>query len=161
MSRSSESSSQSSRISSNSNAGYGQRESFDSSELGSISPLKVLRKRSRSSKSSIDSAKNKEIIANFNNNSDDTLKTGEFHSYSDNYKPDCITCRKLKEQENIQNAQISEEDGIHEYNPDNSRSSNSRQKKKKRKKASSRSGGTKRTKKRRRNSKRKSKRRNT
>ena len=169
MSRSSRSSSQSSRTSSNGISSddigyYAQNNSLKSSDIGSISPLKspLLRKGNRSSESSIDSEKNKEIIKKYKRPRDDTPIAGVLHSYSGNYKQDCITCRKLEEQENIQDAQISEDDDFHEYNPDNSRSSN-RQKNKKRKKASrssSRSGGTKRTK-RRRNSKRKSKRRNT
>ena len=160
MSISSELSSQSSRISSNSNADHGQPESFDSSEeLGSISHLKVvLGKRNRNRSSSIDSKENKRIIANFNNTSDDTLKAGDYHEYDEIYINKCITCNQLYNKYKNQDAQIND---FHEYNPDNSRSSNSRQKKKKRtSRSSSSSGGTKRTK-RRRKSKRKSKRRNT
>lgn len=158
MSISSELSSQSSRISSNSNADHGQPESFDSSELGSISPLKVVVLGKRNRSSSIDSKENKRIIANFNNNSDDTLKAGDYHEYDEIYINKCITCNQLYNKYKNQDAQIND---FHEYNPDNSRSSNSRQKKKKRtSRSSSSSGGTKRTK-RRRKSKRKSKRRNT
>ena len=167
MSRSSKSSSQSSRTSSNGISSddignHAQNDSLKSSDFGSISPLKRKRNRSsRSSKSSIDSAKNKRIIANFNNNPDDTLEAGDYHEYNEIYINKCITCQKLYNQYNNENAQINDN---HVYKPlsNNSRSSN-RQKNKKRKKASrssSRSGGTKRTK-RRRNSKRKSKRRNT